>query len=157
MNSMKQLWHRLREWRSSESKASLRAEINRLQTMMMDEVDQSPLQAIDIKNGAIDVSVRPPHWLIRAMAGSFLETMGTAPNWSSMEIGPVPTSGGMLIATVRWRHGETPEETVEKFQRLLEEIVTQFDAHEEDRLEQTISRAKMLLAEPRRKVDESPD
>ena len=95
----------------------LKAEAERLKGLLVDQAGNSPAVSLEARDGRIDLAVRPPHWALRAMALSFMGSIGDAPNWSSIEIGPLPTDGGTLIATVRRANGDTPEETVGKLRK----------------------------------------
>lgn len=99
-------------------------EVLRLQDLLMGQVDKTPIHSINIEpDGAVEIVARPPQWVLQAMAGAFLECLDGAPNWRSYSLGPVPTDGGMLLATVRRMDGETPEETCGKLKDMIESLV----------------------------------
>jgi hypothetical protein len=105
------------------AQALLQAEVDRLVNLGIEAAERSPLHAVNIEEGAVEVVIQPPHWALRAMAASFLETLGEAPNWRAIEVGPINSDGGMLIATVCRASGESPVETVGKLKVCIEELL----------------------------------
>ena len=75
-----------------------------------------------VENGAFELVTKPPAWAVRAMAASFYDTLNNAPNWQSVEIGPMDHEGTRMIVTVRRANGQTPEETVSKLKDVVEEL-----------------------------------
>ena len=94
------------------------AAYERLRQIMEQQVNDSPLEISDDA-----ISVRPPHWAARAMAGSFLETLADAPNWQSIEMLVVCPGLDKLIVTVRRATGESPEETVTRYREVIDGLV----------------------------------
>ena len=94
------------------------AAYERLRQIMEQQVNDSPLEISDDA-----ISVRPPHWAARAMAGSFLETLADAPNWQSIEMLVVCPGLDKLIVTVRRATGESPEETVTRYREVIDGLL----------------------------------
>ena len=102
---------------------SLRVEADRLRGLLMQEADSTQIVAINVADGHIDLLARPPHWAMLAVAQSFYETLADAPNWQSLQVGPMDCRGISLVVTVRRLSGETPEETVTKCKDMIEELL----------------------------------
>jgi hypothetical protein len=103
-------------------RTNLRSEIERLRDLLMDQADKTTIESIDIDSGGVTVNSRPPHWALLSMAQSFLESLGDAPNWQAIQIGPIPSQEGMLIATVQRADGDSPVETVGKMRDCIKEL-----------------------------------
>lgn len=103
---------------------SLHAEIARIRKLGIESCENVPVHSINIEGGAVEVNTLPPHWAMRAMGASFLESLDGAPNWRAIEIGPIPSDGGYLLVTVCRKSGDSPVETVGKLKACIEELLS---------------------------------
>ncbi len=143
---------------------SAHAEIARLRGLLMEQVEDSPLEKLEVSGGEIEVQVRPPWWLLQHIGAGFLGGgLGGAPNWRSYEIGPISHPSGRLLVTVRRVDGDSPEDTVEKQRKMIEKLLEAicwadrecFKGHQLFRTEDYIAvdEAKNMI-DPFRKVSE---
>lgn len=111
-------------WRIPCVKA-LEAEMERLRDLLVDQAVNSPIYSVGLVEGGIEVAVKPPHWAVKALAASFLDTLGDAKNWRTLELGPIPSDGGMLVATVYRKAGDSPTDTVFKLRKALLDVISE--------------------------------
>ena len=63
------------------------------------------------KDGGIFVDVQ--HWAVKLLVGSLAESLGTAPNFTTAVIGPVPhADGGMFEVTIQRCEGKSPAQHI---------------------------------------------
>lgn len=60
----------------------------------------------------IEGGIEVEHWAVRHLAQSFLDTLGTAPNFRELGVGPIETVEGqqVLVTITRRPDGKTPAE-----------------------------------------------
>lgn len=99
------------------------AEVDRLRKLGIESCENVPVHSINIEGGACEINTMPPHWALRAMGASFLESLDGAPNWRSIEFGPIPSDDGYLLATVCRKSGDSPVETCGKLKDVVAGLV----------------------------------
>ena len=117
-------------WRSSKPggkeihEALLRAygEIDRLRERIDIISDPSLLELALEPGGSIRMGFEPNAGT-KILAACFADSILGAPNWTSAEIGPFPSSEGMLLVTIQRVGKETPENTCSKRRKTIETLL----------------------------------
>lgn len=137
------------------SKKELRAEIARLQGIIIDP----EVMNIEIEDGGLNMDLKVPDWATRAMAASFAESLGDAPNWQAFQIGPMPSDKGMLIVTIQKANRESPVELVGRLRKEAEEANKFLDDYSGfmDRIDSQIAEALESIGELPGKPAGMPD
>ena len=110
----------LRLFRREPSRRQLEAEIERLMGIIADP----KLIDIGIEDGSIRITCQ--HWAARLMALSFADSLGDARNWATFEIGPLPTTKGMLLCTIQRAGGDSPVATAAKGKEIIADLIRSF-------------------------------
>lgn len=129
-------------------------EIERLNQIIVDP----KVMDIGLDEGGLRMDLKLPHWATRAMAASFADTLGDAPNWQAMQIGPMPSDNGMIIVTIQKASGKSPTETVGKLRDEIEKL--KMDAADADKTlgdyEGFMDRIDAQVSESLEKIGEFP-
>ena len=86
-------------------------------------ISEPDLLALALEPGGSMRMDLEPNVGMQILAASFADTILGAPNWTSVEIGPFPSSEGRLLVTVRRVGGETPEVTCSKRRQTIETLL----------------------------------
>ena len=86
-------------------------------------ISEPDLLALALEPGGSMRMDLEPNVGMQILAASFADTILGAPNWTSVEIGPFPSSEGRLLVTVQRVGGETPASTCSKRRKTIETLL----------------------------------
>ena len=86
-------------------------------------ISEPDLLALALEPGGSMRMDLEPNVGMQILAASFADTILGAPNWTSVEIGPFPSSEGRLLVTVQRVGGETPASTCSKRRQTIEMLL----------------------------------